>query len=139
MPSQSGGDNTPVGTICWFPSFEAVPRNYLICNGQSCTDYPKLQALMGSSVPNLLGKFIRAYSETEMVGTVDESSHITIEFDGNFPHTGMWHSSVATGWIACVGEGADAHSINGAISGKRTLDGEFIPMHMALIPCIKAK
>lgn len=142
MASLLSSSNVPIGSICWFTSFTAIPNDFLICNGQSCTAYPKLSALIGPTVPNLLGKFIRGYSWSEPVGTVDESSHITIEFDGNFPHTPLWHVGSdpnGTGWIATLGNGADGHAINGAVSGKRTLDGEFIPMHMALIPCIKAK
>lgn len=50
----------PVGTIIAWPG-SSVPTEggtWLLCNGQSCASYPALSAIVGSTVPNLNGRFL---------------------------------------------------------------------------------
>lgn len=50
----------PVGTIIAWPGSSAPTEGgtWLLCNGQSCTGYPALVAIVGSTVPNLHGRFL---------------------------------------------------------------------------------
>lgn len=50
----------PVGTVIWFAGINP-PEGFLVCNGQATTGYPELASVVGSSVPNLQGAFIRGY------------------------------------------------------------------------------
>lgn len=63
IPKGSGG--VPVGTIIAWPSLSnpADMGNWLECNGQSISAaaYPDLYAIVGASVPNYQGLFLRGY------------------------------------------------------------------------------
>ena len=50
----------PVGTIIAWPGSSAPTEGgtWLLCNGQSCSGYPALSAVVGSTVPNLNGRFL---------------------------------------------------------------------------------
>ena len=50
----------PIGTIiAWISTTTPTEGGtWLLCNGQSCNAYPKLSALIGSTVPNLNGRFL---------------------------------------------------------------------------------
>ena len=50
----------PVGTIIAWPGSNAPTEGgtWLLCNGQSCTAYPALVAVVGNNVPNLNGRFL---------------------------------------------------------------------------------
>lgn len=48
----------PTGTIIWFAS-NIPPPGFIICNGQSTAVYPELAKIVGSTVPDLRGEFIR--------------------------------------------------------------------------------
>lgn len=50
----------PVGTIIAWPGSSAPSESgtWLLCNGQSCAGYPALSAIVGSTVPNLNGRFL---------------------------------------------------------------------------------
>ena len=57
----------PVGTIVsWISSTAPTDDGgtWLLCNGQSCTAYPKLKALIGNNVPNLNGRFLEGTTST---------------------------------------------------------------------------
>lgn len=132
--------NLPVGSILWWYSYN-IPAGYLLCNGQSTSNYPKLAEIVGANVPNLLGKFIYAAGDDEVLGTVAQSSSFTMTFDGNFPYRGIGAHDAPyyTGYIATPTCGADGHDVNGIIIGNRTFYGEYKPMHIACYPIIKAK
>lgn len=55
-----GGGGVPVGTIIAWPGSSAPTEGgtWLLCNGQSCASYPALVAIVGSTVPNLNGRFL---------------------------------------------------------------------------------
>ena len=60
-----GGDNgVPIGTVITWASWNNPTQNgiWLECNGQSCSSYPALVAVLGSNnVPNYTGAFLRSY------------------------------------------------------------------------------
>lgn len=60
----SGG--VPIGTIIAWASTTAPTEGgtWLLCNGQSCSAYPKLVALIGSTVPSLNGRFLEGTTGT---------------------------------------------------------------------------
>ena len=133
----------PIGSILWL-SISTIPNGYLECNGQTVNSalYPKLAKFM-STTPNLSGKFIRARSAWEGLGAMTDYTAITLSFDNSFSHgEGLvydWGNDPDTTYIAGVARGADGHYINYPIVGEKTFIGQFTPMHMALIPIIKAK
>lgn len=47
----------PVGAIVAYGS-ETPPDGWLLCNGQSCANYPDLQKVVGNNVPDLRGRFV---------------------------------------------------------------------------------
>ena len=65
----SGG--VPVGTIIAWASNTAPTEGgtWLLCNGQSCSAYPKLAALIGSTVPSLNGRFLEGTTSTNVRNT----------------------------------------------------------------------
>ena len=67
--TDSGG--VPVGTIiAWISTtVPAEGGTWLLCNGQSCSAYPKLSALIGSTVPNLNGRFLEGTTGTNVRST----------------------------------------------------------------------
>lgn len=56
----------PIGTIIAWPGSTAPTENgtWLLCNGQSAAGYPKLQAIIGNTVPNLNGRFLEGTTGT---------------------------------------------------------------------------
>ena len=61
---QSGG--VPVGTIIAWPGSNHPTEGgtWLLCNGQSAAAYPQLKAIVGSTVPNLNGRFLEGTTST---------------------------------------------------------------------------
>lgn len=130
----------PIGSIIWWYS-EKLPENFLLCNGQSTKSFPKLAAIIGDNVPNIIGKFIYAAGYDEQLGNIYGDSTFTMTFDKNFPVTyiGAHDAEHCTGYIATPVGGADGHAVNGIIKGNRTFSGKYKPMHIACYPIIKAK
>lgn len=67
---------TPIGTIIMWAS-ETNPQDggvWLDCNGQDCTAYPKLVAIVGNNVPDLQGLFPRCIGSQTVAGTTYSSS-----------------------------------------------------------------
>lgn len=54
------GGSVPIGTIIAYAGSSAPTEGgtWLLCNGQSCSAYPALVAIIGSNVPNLEGRFL---------------------------------------------------------------------------------
>lgn len=70
VEEESGG-GVPVGTIIAWASNNAPTEGgtWLLCNGQSCSAYPKLKALIGNAVPNLHGRFLEGTTSTNVRNT----------------------------------------------------------------------
>lgn len=67
---------TPIGTIIMWAS-ETNPQDggvWLDCNGQDCTAYPKLVAIVGNNVPDLQGLFPRCIGSQTVAGTTYSAS-----------------------------------------------------------------
>ena len=62
----------PTGTIFCF-AVASVPTGYLECNGQSTSGYTALAALIGATVPDLRGEFVRGWASN---GSVDSGRGI---------------------------------------------------------------
>lgn len=74
---------TPIGTIIMWAS-ATNPQDggvWLDCNGQSCTAYPKLVAVVGNNVPDLQGLFPRCAGSQDLSVTVGETT-TTQTFNG---------------------------------------------------------
>lgn len=64
--TSGGGGGVPIGTIIAWPGSSAPTEGgtWLLCNGQSCAAYPALVAIVGSTVPNLNGRFLEGTTGT---------------------------------------------------------------------------
>ncbi len=74
---------TPIGTIIMWAS-ATNPNDggvWLDCNGQDCTAYPKLAAIVGNNVPNLQGLFPRCVGSQDLSVTIDGTA-TTQTFNG---------------------------------------------------------
>ena len=74
---------TPIGTIIMWAS-ATNPQDggtWLDCNGQDCTAYPKLAAIVGDNVPDLQGLFPRCVGEQDLSVTINGVTS-TQTFDG---------------------------------------------------------
>ena len=65
---QASGGGVPIGTIIAWPSTSTPTEGgtWLLCDGRSCSAYPKLVALIGSTVPNLHGRFLEGTKNTDV-------------------------------------------------------------------------
>lgn len=50
----------PIGSIVMWP-LDTAPTDWIECDGQSTAAYPELAALLGSTVPDLRGQFVRGW------------------------------------------------------------------------------
>jgi len=65
----------PTGTIFCF-AVASVPTGYLECNGQSTTGFTALAALVGATVPDLRGEFVRGWASNTTDSTRDQGRQI---------------------------------------------------------------
>ena len=80
---QSSG--VPIGTIIAWPGSNPPTEGgtWLLCNGQSAAVYPQLKAIVGSTVPNLNGRFLEGTIGTPRSFKEAGLPNITGQFDGN--------------------------------------------------------
>jgi microcystin-dependent protein len=64
---------TPVGTIVMYGGTTA-PTGWLLCNGQSTTGYTTLAALVGATVPDLMGRAPIGYGDSADSGITTRST-----------------------------------------------------------------
>ena len=87
----------PVGTIIAWPGSSAPAENgtWLLCNGQSCAAYPDLVAVVGSTVPNLNGRFLEGTTDTPRSFKEAGLPNITGTFgvDGNSSASGSFYKN----------------------------------------------
>lgn len=81
----------PTGAVTAFAGSTA-PVGYLECNGQSTAAYPELRAIVGNSVPDLRGEFIRGWSNGR---AVDSGRTLLSKQDDEFKSHN--HSATSTG------------------------------------------
>lgn len=95
----------PVGTILMYGG-KNIPSEgtWLFCNGQSCTQYPKLVEVLGeNTVPNMSGRFPQGADSTNLVGSTIEAglpnitgSFVQGNYSGNFTK-GAFYQTGQTG------------------------------------------
>lgn len=154
----------PVGTVIWFAGINP-PEGFLVCNGQATTGYPELASIVGSSVPNLQGAFIRGYGSQTVAQNNGTNVGVTstLHQSGNFGEVhgdstrkifgGFWFSEMigatATGvfyqsssyaqhtWRVACDQGVGHVWTYFDTSRVVPTDNENRPINVALLPCIK--
>lgn len=128
-------EQVPIGSIQMWGS-TTPPDGWLEMNGQSTAGYPELAKVVGSTLPDLRGEFVRGYDNGRGVDAgrsmgsfqADEfkshSHSIPVEPDGS----GGW-GSVATG----------PHAKTGTKNTNATGGSETRPRNVALMYIIKAE
>ncbi len=103
----------PVGTVITWPSnsWPSDKDNWLECNGQSIssTVYPELVAVVGSTVPDYRGRFLRGVSSGHFVG---EKVANSIK---SHNHTQPAHTHSFSGQLVST-------ALSGTAAGQRYLD-----------------
>ena len=114
---------TPIGTIIMWAS-ATNPQDggvWLDCNGQSCTSYPKLVAIVGNNVPNLQGLFPRCIGSQTVAGTTYSASLGDKQGDAIRNITGYFSSEAQPGGNSGAAEYGGAFDLSstgrGHISG----------------------
>lgn len=153
---------TPIGTIImWASSIDPNDGGvWLDCNGQSCTAYPKLAAIVGDNVPDLQGLFPRCVGsqnlnvtingettlQTFTGGTVGEKSadairNITGTVSSCIEETGASASGAFALDVHGDGSGGQYHDYGFTFDASRVvpIDSETHPASVALRFLIKAK
>ena len=135
----------PIGSIIWYPR-STPPDGWLVCNGQSTAAYSALAAIVGSTVPDLRGEFIRGWDAGKgvdpgrIIGSLQDAStsgslyqvQQTWQFGASnlitVPENGTWSDAVLV----------STTNTNGALKfSSRTVQGGTRPQNIALLPCIK--
>jgi microcystin-dependent protein len=85
--SESQGRNVlpKVGYIMLFAGATA-PSGWLLCNGQSTSGHPNLAAIVGATVPNLVGRYLVGVYSSNNIGHVSGSN--------SHSHFGFFYSGV---------------------------------------------
>lgn len=102
----------PVGTIAMYGGASA-PTGWLLCNGTSTTGYPTLAGIVGSTTPDLQGRF--AIGDNATLNLLGTGGSATIA-EANLPshtHTFSATSGSSTTGITLSTTGAHVHTING--------------------------
>ena len=85
--SAKAGSSLPIGTIMpWASTSNPDDGTWLECNGQSCSAYPELVAVLGrATVPDYRGVFLRGYGSrtSSHYGTVTHQSGALGELQGD--------------------------------------------------------
>jgi len=120
-----------------------IPDGWLECNGQATTGYADLIALIGATVPDLRGEFVRGLDNGRGVdaGRVLRSSqddefkeHVhSIEVVGSGDNNSQWHRTGNYPPSA-----SDTPTTTGASATELTGEAETRPRNVALIYIIKA-
>lgn len=134
----------PIGTIMWWSGGVAtIPAGWLFCNGQEIKDniYPELYAIVGSTVPNLIGRYVKGSTRVEY------GDPALPNIKGSFnAHT---FANTVSGAFSNGANGESGHYDSGATMPNTDFDaskynpiykdGDAVdPKHVTLIPIIKA-
>jgi len=110
---KSVGASIPVGTVITWPSnsWPSDRDNWLECNGQAISSavYPELVALIGTTVPDYRGIFLRGQgSQTSThYGTVTHSSATLGQLQGDGIRT-IWGTFVGGDWSGHDNQGGSS-------------------------------
>ena len=109
---QAGGSGVPIGTVIAWP-VNTLPvvsgEVWLECNGQSCSSYPALVAVLGkSTVPDYRNRFLEGHATA--------GTSIAAGLPNIIGSTGPFHSNVQN-WSIQTNSGALTASISGTGNG----------------------
>lgn len=136
----------PTGTVIMYYGATA-PSGYLECNGQiiSTANYPKLHALIGSTVPDLRGEFVRGWDNGKGVDTGRSLGSTQDDaFQGHY-HNLQRTQYTANLTLGGVGAGNLGNAVTNAVeepstdgtNGTPRTSSETRPRNVALMYCIK--
>lgn len=93
IEEEPGSGGVPIGTVIAWISTTAPGEGgtWLLCNGQSCTAYPELKALIGNNVPNLNARFLEGTTGTPR--SYKEAGLPNITGTGTRFHAELWTPS----------------------------------------------
>lgn len=131
-------EQVPVGSVTMWTT-NTPPKGWLAMNGQSTAGYPELAKIVGSNVPDLSGKFVRAFGgNSDSLGVVQSQSVQALTFKGD-PVAGHSHTKGSmniTGYFRFTGNtnrgasgafanaswysGHSVHGSNGSYNGTQT-------------------
>jgi len=152
--------SVPVGTIIAWASLTLPGGNdegkWLACNGQSTDGYPDLAAIVGSTVPDYQGVFLRGYGNqisTDSFGTVTHQSESlgTLQGDAIRNITGRFYGesrfSTLSGAFYSTNEGDGGYNGAGLGPTNGGFDTSLVvptanenrPINKAVLYLIKAK
>ena len=122
----------PIGSVVAWPS-SSIPSGWLECNGQSTTQYPTLNTLIGATVPDLRGEFIRGYDHGK--GTDSGRTLLSSQADELKAHV---HDIQAGSVGATIGLADTATSSFNVYQSESAGGTETRPVNVALMYIIKA-
>ena len=124
----------PIGSVVAWPS-SSIPSGWLECNGQSTTQYPILNTLIGATVPDLRGEFIRGYDHGK--GTDSGRTLLSSQADEFKSHVhtvdGQIVADISTAQARVLGGNGTSNVDTQATGGTETR-----PVNVALMYIIKA-
>ena len=153
--------SNPVGTIIWYAG-ETAPTGYLKANGDSIAngsgttqsitaDFSALYAIVGATLPDLRGEFIRGWDDSKgtdsgreirSTQSDDNKAHVHTITDPGHKHTTKGHGTNDDGGNNVTGStssGTSTSSMQDNTTGI-TIDStgtESRPRNVALLACIK--
>lgn len=156
LSSKAAQQGVPTGTVIWFAAL-SPPDGFIICNGQSTAAYPELAKIVGSTVPDLRGEFIKGIDlgrgldeqPTRPIRSVQNAGMPNITgsvgvfvTDVRFRQgSGALNVTRNGGWLNVPAGGvASEDSISFDASKSNSLYGTsntVRPRNVALLPCIK--
>lgn len=131
--------------MIWFAA-ALPPDGWLECNGQSTASYPVLAAIVGATVPDLRGEFIRGWAH-DRIGTTDDGrlfgswqsdqlkSHNHPRNSSGYTESIQAHASITNkSWMGQLTGGSSLlyETTTGLTGGTETRG-----RNIALLPCIK--
>lgn len=152
-----------MGIIAWYAA-TTPPDGWLECNGQSTVGYPELAAIVGGTVPDLRGQFIRGWvndkggianeSGVRLFGSTQSSSNLRHWHGTGNTYVDDGHTMLRRSWVMASNGTSGSQSGDGpnAYQGSWTLasgnlgstwdiedtgNTESRPMNISLLPCIK--
>lgn len=135
--------------MVWYAAL-TPPDGFLECNGQSTAGYPTLASIVGSTVPDLRGRFIRGWSHNGIIdggrifGSLQED-----QFQGHghrmYYYAKSRQSETSGNWYFNNGAGFNLYDdtqigviTSDGINGIARVGSETRPHNVALLPCIRA-
>lgn len=119
--------------MIWYAA-PTPPEGFIECNGQSTVAYPALAAVVGATVPDLRGRFIRGWDHS--AGIDLNRSFLSFQEDELKSHT---HQMPYGKEVGGTGPGVGTHAGWAWSTGYVANTGgvETRPKNISLLPCIK--